>query len=339
MISVQSQLALIQNAFAIEHLPANVRLSRRLARIPVARRFSSAVFGAGGIPANGVFLYRCAGTEKKIAFDGRNFQFHALYEPGYQAGYELESAVLMMLLCRGGGAFFDIGSNWGYFPLLLASSPEFTGPIFAFEPNPRTFHDLTSVLRQSGTDSRVTALNFGVGKTVCQMGLEETDRFKTGLARLSDSGGGMKISVKPLDGLNLPAPLMLKIDAEGMEADVLAGAARTLEDVRPFVLVENFSDPLNPKRTCQPIEILKSCSYRLFAPVLLFRNKDCLVPAPYGSDFAGLLKCDSKPELGLFGVTRQNRFLLPQQLNLLAVHSAKVPELWDAGMVDLDRQR
>ena len=335
MTSVEHHLAQIQHTFAVARVPANVRLGKRLERLPFLRRFSQSAIGLGWVPAEGCFLYRNRGVVKKVGFNGRNLQFHALYEPGYVRGYELESAVLMMVLCKGKDAFFDIGSNWGYFSLLMASAEEFAGPIYAFEPNPRTFAALTTVIRQAGIESRVTAMNLGIGETACQMTLEETDSFKTGLARLSNSGKGMKISVKPLDELNLPAPGMLKIDAEGMESEVLSGTVRILDEARPFVLFENFSNMLNSEATYRPFEILQSKGYGLFAPALLFRNANYSVPATYGGNFNELLDLDPRPQIGLFEVTIQNRFFLPRQLNILAAHAARVRELWEAGIIDL----
>jgi FkbM family methyltransferase len=335
MTSPEIYLAHIQKTFAMVQIPTNVRAGRQLGRLPLLRRFSHRAIGFGWLPAEGCFFYRNRDEEKRVNFNGRNLQFHALYDPGYARGYELESAVLIMTLCKGKDAFFDIGSNWGYFSLLMASAQEFAGPIYAFEPNPRTFADLLSVIQQSGIGARVTALNHGVGEKVCQMALEEPDSFKTGLARLSNSGEGMKISVMPLDELNLPVPGMLKIDAEGMESEVLRGTARILAVARPFVLFENFSNPLNPELTCKPFEILQSKGYGLYAPALLFREANYFVPATYGADFNELLDLDPQPQLGLFEVTIQNRFFLPQQLNILAVHSARVHELWEAGIVNL----
>jgi FkbM family methyltransferase len=337
MTSTERYLAHIQNTFAMVQIPTNVRVSARLARLPFLRRFNHRAIGLRCLSAEGAFLYRNHGVGKKVRFNGRNLQFHALYGPSYARGYELESAVLMLTLCKGKEAFFDIGSNWGYFSLLMAAAEEFAGPIYAFEPNPRTFTDLISVIQQSGVGSRVTAMNHGVGGTTCQMILGEPDPFNTGLAQLSHSGDGIKISVKSLDELNLAAPRMLKIDAEGMEAEVLSGTARILDEARPFVLFENFSDPLNPERTCKPFEILHSKGYGLFVPALLFRNANYFVPATYGGNYGDLLGFDPRPQLGLFEVTIQNRFFLPQQLNILAAHSARSQELWEAGIIDLTK--
>jgi hypothetical protein len=56
----------------------------------------------------------------------------------------------------------------------------------------------------------------------------------------------------------------------------------------------------------------------------------------YGGNFNDLLAQDPKPQLGLLEVTPQNRFFLPQQLNLLGAHTTKIEELWGADIVDLN---
>jgi len=327
----------IRSVFRLKKMPGNVRWHDRLSRFPVLRRFSQRALRSSLIPASGFFVYRNNQEERTIRFNGRNLQFHALYESGYRSGYELESAVLMMHLCHGQDAFLDIGSNWGYFSLLMASLKEFTGPIFAFEPNPRTFADLASMVEQAGLAARIQPLNLGIGGKNCQMSLHEPDPLRTGLASLSESGDGQKISVKPLDELNLPAPRMIKIDAEGMEAEVLRGMGKTLDTIQPFVLFENFLDPLDPAQTCRPLEIFEAHGYRLYAPALLFRQGGHLVPATYGSDFNLLLERDPRPQLGLFEVNLKNRFFLGRQLNILAVHPTKMAAVWQAGILDLSR--
>jgi hypothetical protein len=180
-------------------------------------------------------------------------------------------------------------------------------------------------------------MNFGIGGKSCQMSLHEPDPLRTGLASLSESGDGPKIAVKTLDELALPAPRLIKIDAEGMEAEVLCGMEKTLAAVQPFVLFENFLAPLDPIQTCRPLEIFEAHGYRLYAPALLFRQGKHLVPATYGSDFNLLLERDPQPQLGLFEINLKNRFFLGRQLNILAVHPTKMAAVWQAGILDLSQ--
>lgn len=336
MRTVEQSLEHLQRTFTGVSIPLNVRVSEALSCLPLLRRFRKAALGCRGIPAKGTFVYRRGRSEHLVRFNGRNLQFHALYEPAYRRGYELESAVVMMILCQGRGAFLDVGSNWGYFALLMASLPDFQGSVVAFEPNPRTYGDLVDVVRQAGLGDRITPMNIGIGAEDCRMTVDEPDRLRSGLSRLVPAGGGTGIVVKRLDALEVPEPRLVKIDAEGMESAVLNGMAAMLGTRRPFVLIENFAEPMDPGQTLGPFEILASHGYRVFVPALVFQCGGYEVPATYGSDFPGLLEGDARPRLRLYEVTASHRFLCKDQLNLLAVPKSGMDELLAGGVVEID---
>ena len=77
----------IQKTFALEHLPANIRASQFMGRWPFLRRYQRLPVGLGWLPAEGRFSYQRAGQLRTIKFNGRNLQFHALYERHYRYGY------------------------------------------------------------------------------------------------------------------------------------------------------------------------------------------------------------------------------------------------------------
>jgi len=335
----------IGRVFKLTQLPANVRTSRRAenflnrAKRGVSRRLKNWLLGSRWISHQGQFIYRGRNQERPIAFNGRNMQFHALYDDCYRYGYELETAVLLTRLCRGGGAFYDIGANWGYFSLLVAATPEFAGPIFAFEPNPRTHVDLVDVIQQAGLTDQVKPCAFGLGRESCNMSLAEADQFQTGYAKLVSSDSGKQIVVKRLDDLGFPSPQIIKIDAEGMEADILAGGAMLLKNSQPFILFENFLDYVDPNRTFEPLEWLRERDYQLLVPVLLFTVKGRRVMMTYGIDPNVLISADANPKIGLFEVTSENRYLIGLQLNILAVPKAKMTWLWNSGFINLNEIR
>ena len=327
----------IQKTFVLEHLPANIRASQFMGRWPFIRRWQRLPVGLGFLPAEGRFTYQRAGQNHNVKFNGRNLQYHALYEPRYRYGYELETALLIATLCRDKKAFFDIGANWGYFSLLAAALPDFSGSIYAFEPNPRTFADLTSTLKQAAVVDRVTACQLGVGRTACDMTVAEADHFNTGLSRLTASGGGHKIPVKPVDLLEFEPPGFMKIDAEGMELEVLMGARRTLANAKPFVVIENFLDFQAPRKTYAAMDFLREGGYRIFVPVLEFSLKGSPVLVTYGQDYTSIVKGAGQPKLGVVEISIQRRFLLGEQLNLLAVHASRIEELWKLGISDMGK--
>jgi FkbM family methyltransferase len=262
-----------------------------------------------------------------MKFDGRNEQYHALYDSNYRFGYELETALLLSRLARGSGAFYDVGANWGYFSLLLAATPNFHGAIFAFEPNRRVLVDLESMIGQANLGSRVKPFGIGIGSEASELTLVEVDKFKTGLGHLTSSGHGYSVPVRPLDDLGLAAPDMIKIDAEGMELDVLRGARDILQRNRPHLVFESFVDFEKPEATILPLEYLLEQGYRLFNPSLIFKVDDGHVHASYGDPFDLLLGMDSNPSTCLVEMTTSTRFLMSHQMNVFACHESRVHEL------------
>ncbi len=328
----------VRNIFSLEHLPANIRASQFMGRWPFIRRYQRFPVGLGFLPSAGKFSYWRNGQQHPVRFNGRNLQFHAIYEHHYRNGYELETALLIAMLCRGSASLFDIGSNWGYFSLLAATLPEFSGAIYAFEPNPRTFADLNSTIEQAGVAERVKACHMGVGRTACELTVAEADPFNSGLSRLTaDGGSGEKIPVKPVDALEFPAPGLIKIDAEGMELDILAGAARTLAEAKPFIVLENFLELEAPAKTYATIDFLAQKDYRVFVPTLEFSIEGRAVLATYGSNYTPLVERGGQPRLGLVEISSSHRFLLAGQLNLLGVHTSRTEELWKLGILNFGK--
>lgn len=326
----------LADVFRLTRLPASLRFNaflRRRAPFRWMGRFlekaCDATLRSRWIGHEGEFLYHRAGEAqgRRVRFDGRNAQFHALYDPCYEAGYEPETALLLWRLARHGEAFYDIGSNWGYFSMLIAAATDRPKAIYAFEPNPAVVRDLSRCLREAGLEEVVTVLNMGAGRESTELHLELPDAFKTGIGRLRTSGRGIRVPVRPLDELNLHPPTVIKIDAEGMEVDVLLGARQLLRQHRPFVVLESFLDFERPEETRRPIELLHSLGYQLFNPTLSFTADGGPMLASYADPIAGRLQRSPSPPLCLVPVTPVNRYLMRGQLNLLAAHPDRLATL------------
>ncbi len=330
----------VRQVFQLQELPDNVRLNHQFDNMRVCRllralhgRCSNYIFGSSLVNSEGKFGYNRGGKALDIKFNGRNAQYHALYEKHYENGYEFETAVLLTRLLKGSDAFYDIGANWGYFSLLLAASPAFEGPIFAFEPNPKTFRDLTRTIEQAALNQRITPLNYGLGKVEGELHIDEPDKFKSGLSRLTSTGTGQRIPVHTLDTIKLAIPRAIKIDAEGMETDIFLGGERMLKQHKPFLVFENFLSFDDPQVTWSPMALLQQWGYKLFNPALIFNYENKPVLASYGDPVNQLLKHDPKPTTALVEVSQKNRFLMRHQLNVFACHETRLEELADAGFV------
>jgi FkbM family methyltransferase len=206
---------------------ARRRMSRRFVGKPAKRLFRLMLkLGAAGQGSS--FAIALPGQPaREVAFDGRNTQFGALYLPQNQPIYEPETSVLLDCLVGDDDVFYDVGANWGWYALLIASRPGFAGRVHAFEPFPATFRDLARCVEEAGLAEVVTCHEVALADSDGAAAMGFSDGVQSGLARLGEAGGA-EVRIAKLDSLFLPAPAVIKIDAEDHEMAVLAGAAATI---------------------------------------------------------------------------------------------------------------
>lgn len=293
------------------------RLSKRFIGKPAKRLFRLLLgLGTGG---TGLARLVLPGGARDIRFNARNTQFGALYQPQNRPLYEAETSALLERLAAPDGVFFDIGANWGWYSLLLASRPGSTGTIHAFEPFPPTFTDLTSVVAQAGLEGRIRCHDVALADREGMADMAPSDGVQSGLARLGE-GGGLAVRLARLDSLDLPDPDTIKIDAEDHEVDVLRGAAGLIARARPFIVFENWLHRDDPDLTLAPIRLLADAGYRFFFPAWAdSAAPDCIVAshAP---------PAEAEPTLAVVPFLVGQRFLLPSQLNIVAVPAERAAE-------------
>jgi FkbM family methyltransferase len=137
-----------------------------------------------------------------------------------------------------GGTVFDVGANLGTFCINLAVlRPDIT--IHAFEPVGSTFGWLRTNIRRNSLESRVHAHRLALLDRETEVPI--TTRHYTGnhIAAKATTGTEM-VAGRRLDDLarELGSPSLLKIDVEGAEPLVLAGATATIRDAGPDLLLE-----------------------------------------------------------------------------------------------------
>jgi FkbM family methyltransferase len=152
---------------------------------------------------------------------------------------------------RPGDWAIDAGANVGLFtsPMAAAVGPQ--GSVWAIEPLPRNLERLER-LKQVNRLSQLELFPLALGSATSTARLRLPKApggsgFGSFVATWA-SAGDVEVATRPLDDLvaaGAPAaPLRLvKIDVEGSELDLLAGARTTLTTRRPLVLCE-FHDPL-----------------------------------------------------------------------------------------------
>lgn len=315
----------LRNPFEVEALPFLARLHeiafrprRRVAKRfigkPAKRLFRLLL--ALGVEGTGRLRVATPSGPRKITFRARNTQFGALYMPQDKPVYEPETSALLDRLVGDEDVFFDIGANWGWYAVLIATRPTFHGAVHAFEPFPSTFADLASVVRQAGLEARITCHDVALGARDGQGEMAFSDGVQSGLARLGEKGG-VAVRLARLDdlSLSLAPPCVIKIDAEDHELEVLEGATATIDQARPFIVFENWLHHHEPRLTLAPIALLAARRYRFFFVGWVRQEADCILHDPGPST-----------ELALVPFIAAQRFQLPTQMNIVAVPIERMDE-------------
>lgn len=194
-----------------------------------------------------------------------NRQLCPLYFARYAEGYETTVARSIAAFLPDDGVFVDIGSNWGYFPLLFASREAFTGKILAFEPVPSTYADLADLVEQAGLGPWIETRQAAVGREDGAVAMSVPRH--SGLAKIDEGGGGVDVPLVRFDSLGLERVDVVKIDVEGHELAVFEGASETLRRLGPVLV---FESGVGERKGAQPpLEFLEHLGYRLHRPELV----------------------------------------------------------------------
>lgn len=158
---------------------------------------------------------------------------------------EPETQAVLAALVRPGMTVYDVGANVGFFSMIAARLVGPRGYVVCFEPLPINAYQIVHNAALNGF-THVLAREEALGRE------DGPSRFLVSRgsshSRLASAGsvwwpmGELTVTVRRLDFLiaeaGLPKPDLIKIDVEGTEADVLAGAAQTLATARPLLLIE-----------------------------------------------------------------------------------------------------
>ena len=140
------------------------------------------------------------------------------------------------LVPRRGNAV-DVGANWGIYSYSLS---HLGGQVYAYEPNP----NLARFMRRT-TASNVQvfqrALSDYNGEGTLStpvLGSHVSHNLASLNRTLEEDSREMQVPVSTLDSAGHADVVFIKIDVEGHEQRVLAGAVHTIREFRPTLLVE-----------------------------------------------------------------------------------------------------
>lgn len=133
-----------------------------------------------------------------------------------------------------GDAFIDVGANIGVYSL-LASSVNAGAPVVAIEPHPvacSRLRENASINSLGNIHVREAAAGSAVGSAMLTADLVDQNRIRTGS---EGDARSIQVSIVTLDaelvelGIDPASVALVKVDTEGFEAEVLAGARQLLD--------------------------------------------------------------------------------------------------------------
>jgi FkbM family methyltransferase len=201
---------------------------------------------------------------------------------------EPEAALLASLL-RPGDVVVDVGAHIGTLTVPLARAVGAAGSVLAFEPQPFLFRLLAANVALNGLD-QVQVFEHGLGDKAERVWVRPIDYASGGNFGIlsldgrfaGKEGEGIGVRVWPLDkrAPGVDRCRLMKIDVEGLEDAVLAGAASLVARTRPLVYFE-----MNKGSQDAVLERLRGWRYRTYwHPVPLFHpaNFAGVDDNPYG---------------------------------------------------------
>ena len=183
---------------------------------------------------------------------------------GRYGEFSKQEAELFQQLCRQGDIVVEVGANIGALTLPLANAVGDSGRVYAFEPQRIVFQTLCANMAMNSINN-VECFQAAVSSEdghifVPDIHYDKESNF--GNFKADAFAEGSRVPKIVLDNfLELPGLRLLKVDAEGMEYDVITGAKKLIEKFRPVLYVENDRDD----KAQQLIDLIRSYDYRMFS--------------------------------------------------------------------------
>lgn len=200
-----------------------------------------------------------------------------------------------------GETALDIGANLGQMTSLMRYRAGSGGKVFAFEPHPTLFAELSAIAEETPPGARLaqteihqSALSDHEGEAFLDLGNQwEGNR---GLAKVvgEAAGSSLKIQLATLDRILPPDTKVgvCKIDVEGHESAVFKGAARVLDQRRiRDIIFEDFQPYPSPVHQLLLDHgfTLFSLHSRLWRPVLRPASRSAEFSTRDGVNYLGTL--------------------------------------------------
>ncbi len=164
--------------------------------------------------------------------------------------YEHDKVLRFQETVKPGHVVFDVGAHVGYYTLLASELAGPHGQVIALEPLPRNLRYLHEHLRLNSVQN-VRVIEAAVSDRSGTARFRIVPDSSMGAVTSDASADAIEVETVSLDDLfargEIPAPNVLKIDVEGAEASVLAGAEKVIAEARPAIFLATHGAELHEK--------------------------------------------------------------------------------------------
>jgi len=177
--------------------------------------------------------------------------------------YEWWELTMMLMACRRyrPDMFIDVGANIGLYTCVLGRAHA-ARRLLAFEPDGRNFARLSENIASNGLADVVDARSVAIGAAKGTASLIPGTPGNSGLTKLGDASPAHALSVDVIaldDELNVRNSMIcVKIDVEGYELEVLAGAVNLFQSNGGYAQIECHGDD----RATEIIEIMNGYGWQ-----------------------------------------------------------------------------
>lgn len=167
--------------------------------------------------------------------------------------FEMDVAYQLLSTLRPGDVFLDVGAHFGFFSMLGAEIVGEAGTVVSFEPMPANRGILETNMARNAARCTRHVVPAAAGRVAGRLTFKDFGLLGAAFATSKqvrsddlDQVGEIEVDVTTVDrvvaDLKLSRVDVIKIDAENAEDQVIAGAGRTIETMKPSLIVETGDD-------------------------------------------------------------------------------------------------
>ena len=209
----------------------------------------------------------------------------------FQTGtYEKGTLYFITTYLNRGDCFVDVGANIGLMSIFASQCVGSPGQILAFEAHPETHQLLQENIALNHIEN-IATFNFALGNESGKATIYDNWNVNRGGASLvihAENAIGFEVEVKSLDEViqNDFQPKMIKIDVEGFEFQVLKGAANTIKNCKPILIIEFSVSRDNQYDPFEMIDFIESFGfYEIFKLSGTKERKSKLIQIKFREEF------------------------------------------------------